>query len=66
MPEEWLRVLGFLEKYPAMHFKARKISHELDMPPQKVSKILLYLHRNGYLERIERETKRHPLYRMKN
>ena len=49
-----------------MHFKARKISHAVDMPSQKVSKILLYLHRNGYLERIERETKRYPLYRMKD
>ena len=60
------RILQYMEKYPNFYFKSSKLAKKTGMSSQKVSKLLLDLHREGLLHRIDVGKSRvTPYYRAK-
>jgi Mn-dependent DtxR family transcriptional regulator len=55
-----------MEKYPNFYFKSSRLAKKTGISPQKVSKLLLDLHRDGLLYRIDVGKSRvTPYYRVK-
>jgi DNA-binding IscR family transcriptional regulator len=44
-------ILNYMENYPTFLFRSTRLSRIFNITPQKLSKILLDLHKEGYLER---------------
>jgi len=61
-----LKLLRYMERYPNFYFKSSKLAKEIGLPSQKVSKMLLVLHRDGLLHRIDvGNSRKRPYYRAK-
>ena len=51
-PDYSSRILQYMERYPNFYFRSSRIAKKTGLSTQKVSKVLLELHRDGYLYRI--------------
>ena len=61
------KILQYMERYPNFYFRSSRIAKMIGMSPQKASKILLDLHRDGHLYRITVGKSRvKPYYRVKS
>ena len=60
------RILQYMEKYPNFYFKSSRLAKITGLSSQKVSKLLLDLHRDGLLHRINIGKSRiTPYYKIK-
>jgi Fic family protein len=60
------RILQYMEKYPNFYFKSSRLAKKTGLSSQKVSKLLLDLHRDGLLHRINIGKSRiTPYYKIK-
>ena len=63
---ESLKILSYMGKYPRFYFKSSMIAKKTGISSQKVSKLLLDLHRYGLLHRIDIGKSRiKPYYKIK-
>lgn len=61
------RILQYMGRYPNFYFRSSRIAKKTGISPQKASKVLLDLHREGHLIRITVGKSRiKPYYRLKS
>jgi Fic family protein len=59
-------LLQYMEKYPNFYFRSSRLAKKTGLSSQRTSKLLLALHRNGLLQRIEvGNSRKRPYYRVK-
>lgn len=52
IPEEWNKILTYLNAYPRFSFRSGIIAPDLGMSSHKVSKIPLQMYRQGMIDRL--------------
>lgn len=62
VPQDWEHLLVFLQEHKNLVFSSSRLSRSFHISSQRLSKILLELHRMGYLEKWTRGASRKKSY----